>query len=300
MAQAPYLFPAGSRMGVDNLVLHARATHHRVENFAGPPSLKTVVSGQVAWIIQGRKLLVDPASFLVVSAGEKYSMNIAAQKPVETCCLFWAMGFIEQIAQEMISPLDRSFEIPITSPPALPYLAALHTDVERNTVKRVQDMARRCTLTLAPSGFEEEFLVLTAELLHVYQHIRDQVNRVPAARNSTREELFRRLLIGREYFHSHGFGPVSLTDAARAACISPFHFHRGFTHAFGETPHSYLTNLRLARAHGMLQSGASVLEACLAVGFSSPSGFSHLFRARFGTLPSFAKRRLARSSKNAH
>ncbi len=95
MARAPYLFPIGSDFGTDNLVLHARATHHQVENFAGPLSIKTVIAGQVEWTIPGRRLLVDPSSFLVLSAGEKYSMNIAAAKPVETCCIFFSPGFVE-------------------------------------------------------------------------------------------------------------------------------------------------------------------------------------------------------------
>ena len=62
--QVPYLFPEGARLGADNAVLHARAKRHQVENYAGPLSIKTVVSGRVAWIIAGRELVVDQSSFL--------------------------------------------------------------------------------------------------------------------------------------------------------------------------------------------------------------------------------------------
>ncbi|MBV9407005.1 MAG: helix-turn-helix transcriptional regulator [Acidobacteriaceae bacterium] len=129
-------------------------------------------------------------------------------------------------------------------------------------------------------------MVLAISLLEYYEQIRAQAARVPAARSSTRQELFRRLLIGREYIHSHCVDPISLAAVARAACLSPFHFHRGFTRAFQETPHSYLTGLRLAQARNMIARGTSVLDACVAVGFSSPSAFSRLFRKRFGYAPS--------------
>jgi AraC-like DNA-binding protein/predicted enzyme related to lactoylglutathione lyase len=85
--------------------------------------------------------------------------------------------------------------------------------------------------------------------------------------------------------HSHRDEGVSLDVVTRAACLSPFHFHRGFTQAFEQTPHSYLSGLRMERARALLENGTPVLKACVAVGFSSPSAFSPLFRSRIGMLP---------------
>ena len=297
--QAPYLFPAGSRLGADNVVLRARARRHQVENYAGPLSIKTVLAGQVAWIIGGRELVVDRSSFLIVSAGEKYSMNIASTKPVETCCVFFAPGFVERVALDVTSPLEQALDLPERLAPALAYLSALHGDRKRALIDRVQSLAPRCAHALAPSDFEEDFLLLAAGLLQLYEQIRQEAARVPAIKASTREELFRRLLAGREYIHSHSSGPVSLEAVARSACLSPFHFHRGFTHAFQQTPHGYLTGLRLEQARLMIESGSAVLDTCLEVGFSSPSAFSRLFRSRYGEAPSTMRRKFARSGKKA-
>jgi AraC family transcriptional regulator len=283
---------------MDNLVLHARARRHRVESYSGPLSIKTVLTGQVAWIIGGRELVVDRSSFLIVSAGEKYSMNIAETKPVETCCVFFAPGFVERVALDVTSPVQEGLDQPDRVAPSLPYLSALHGDRERALVGRVQSVAARCKGALAPSGFEEHFLVLAQELLQFYEGIREGAARLPAIRKATREELFRRLLAGRDYLHSHSSGPVSLDAVARAACLSPFHFHRGFTQAFQRTPHAYLTGLRLERARRAMESGSSVLEACLDAGFSSPSAFTRLFRSHYGEAPSAMRRKFARLSKN--
>jgi len=283
---------------MDNLVLRARARRHRVTSYAGPLSIKTVARGRVAWIIRHRELVVDSSSFLVVSAGEEYSMNIDAETPVETCCVFFAPGFVERVAFDITSPLDRALDPGESPRPALPYLSALHGDRERNMVGQAQSLARRCSEALAPSGFEEAFLVLAAELLGLYDSIRAQAARVPGIRSSTRDELFRRVLIGREYLHSHASGPVSLESVSRASCLSPFHFHRSFARAFEQTPHDYLTNLRLDRARRLLESGSSAIQACLEAGFSSPSAFSRLFRSRYGTPPSAVRRKFARLGKN--
>jgi transcriptional regulator GlxA family with amidase domain len=119
----------------------------------------------------------------------------------------------------------------------------------------IQSLARRCRSALAPRGFEEDFLLLAEKLLHFYKQIDEQATRLPAMRTSTRWELFRRLLIGREYMHSQSSGPLSLETVARAAAVSQFHFHRGFTQAFQQTPHAYITALRLDRARDMIALG---------------------------------------------
>ena len=297
--QAPYLFPETAHLGTDNVVLHARSKRHSVDGYAGPLSIKTVLAGQVAWIVGGRELIVDRSSFLILSAGEKYSMNIAAMKPVETCCVFFAPDFVERVALDATSPLEQALDAPERVMPALPYLSALHSDREHALAGRVHTLAPRCREALAPSGFEEEFLLLASALLHLYEQIREEAARVPAMRQSTRQELFRRLLVGREYMHSHTSEPVSLDAIARAACLSRFHFHRGFTQAFEQTPHTYLTRLRLTQARRMIESGSPVLNACLEVGFSSPSAFSRLFRSRYGEAPSEVRRKFARLGKKS-
>jgi hypothetical protein len=57
-----YLFPQGARLGRDNLVLHAVGRRHKVTGFPGPLSIKTVLRGQVAWIVAGRQIARVPAA----------------------------------------------------------------------------------------------------------------------------------------------------------------------------------------------------------------------------------------------
>ena len=288
--RAPYLFPEGARFGADNLFLHAKARRHQVSDFAGPLSIKTVLSGAVAWKVGGHDLVVDPNSFLILGAGEKYSMDINEPRVVETACAFFRGGFAEEVAQDATTRVEAALDNPSRPAPCLPYLSRLHTDPERSILDRVQTMALGCSREIQPSGFEEDFLLLSKSLLLRYEQIRLQVSRVPAVRSSTREELFRRLEIGKEYIHGHVEAPVSLDELSRAACLSRYHFHRAFTQVFQKTPHTYLTEVRLARAHSLLRSGAAVTEVCLSVGFSSHSSFSRLFRSNYGLAPSAVRK----------
>ncbi len=290
-SRVPYLFPKGAQLGADNVILHARSRRHHVEGYAGPLSVKTVRNGRVAWIVSGRELVVDRSSFLILGPGERYSMHIDADRPVETCCAFFSQGYVERVALDVTSRVELSLDEPDRAAPALPYLSALHGDRERNLVGEVQTLARRCRWAIAPIGSDEGFLRLAEKLLSLYRQIRQQAMRVPAMRASTKQELFGRLLRGREYMHAQLSGPISLASVARAAGVSQFHFHRGFRLAFQKTPHEYVTALRLERAHDRIAAGARVIEACLEVGFSSPSAFSRLFRSRYGEPPSALQHR---------
>jgi AraC family transcriptional regulator len=117
-----------------------------------------------------------------------------------------------------------------------------------------------------------------------------RLSRIPAAKTSTREELFRRLEIAREYLHGNATRQISLEDIAREACISRYHLHRIFKRVFQQTPHSYLTALRLARARSLLEHGSTVTDVALDVGFHSVSAFSRIFHARYGCPPSSVRK----------
>jgi len=98
-------------------------------------------------------------------------------------------------------------------------------------------------------------------------------------------------------FMRHAYGrPVNLPDISAHANLSPYHFLRVYKQAYGETPHEFLTRLRIERAKTLLARGShNVTEACFEVGFSSLGSFSALFAHRVGLSPS-EYRRHARSS----
>lgn len=120
------------------------------------------------------------------------------------------------------------------------------------------------------------------------------IDRLPAARRTTREELFRRLQRGREYLERNFSGTADLTATARAACLSPFHFLRLFKIAFGRTPHQYLTDLRLQAAQRRLvESSEPVGSIGLSLGFENVNSFGRLFRRHLGVTPMDFRRKVA-------
>lgn len=82
--------------------------------------------------------------------------------------------------------------------------------------------------------------------------------------------------------------PIRLHDLARAARLSPYHFHRVFQALVGETPADFVKRLRLEKALGLmaLAKPPSLTRIALTCGFNSSSDFTRSFRQRFGVPPS--------------
>jgi len=80
--------------------------------------------------------------------------------------------------------------------------------------------------------------------------------------------------------------PLELGHLAEAACYSPYHFHRLYHAAFGETPQEHLARKRLELARRMLVvSDASITTIVFETGYESVGSFSHRFRMATGFAP---------------
>lgn len=79
--------------------------------------------------------------------------------------------------------------------------------------------------------------------------------------------------------------PPALADLARAAGLSPFHFHRMFKAVTGVTPKAYAGARRAERVAAGLRTGDSVTQALYAAGYNAPSRFYASAPGRLGMSP---------------
>ena len=109
-------------------------------------------------------------------------------------------------------------------------------------------------------------------------------------------QTYKNLAHARDFMRHAYRRPLNLPEVSARAHLSPYHFLRVYREAYGETPHEFLTRLRIERAKALLAGGShNVTEACFEVGFSSLGSFSALFSSRVGLSPS-EFRRHARTS----
>ncbi len=281
------LNPSGRILGSQNAILTGTAARHHVPDFEGCLSIKSVISGSVVWETPGRRYEVHENTYLLLNDHQRYTMTIDSARKATTFCIFFERGFVEDVFRAETSPTSTLLDQPdpVADEP-LGFVERIEPQVAiQGELQRLKK--RLANRQLSSEESTADLYRLAERLLAERRKTSVAISRLPAVRSATREELFRRVLRGRDFLLSSLSDSVSLNEAARAACLSPFHFHRAFQSAFGISPHRYAIRHRLDRARHLLRAtDRSVTEICLEAGFESLGSFSSLFRRTYGFPPS--------------
>lgn len=110
---------------------------------------------------------------------------------------------------------------------------------------------------------------------------------ISAQKASTRQELFHRVGIARDFIHAHHSKTVTLDDLSRNAGLSKFHLIRVFKEVTGLSPVDYIRQIKGQRARRLLLETQKDLSLiALDLGFSELSAFTRFFKRQSGLSPS--------------
>lgn len=284
--------PEADVFGPDHVILRGRGRQYRVENFAGPMSIKCVRRGEAEWTTSEGRYVVDGSRYLTLNDSQSYTISIDQVEEAETFCVFFQSGFFEDVARGMLHSSAQLLDEPERMD-AFHVYEALQSSAD--TVGReIEAMYVEVISRKLDSARGEARLVRIAEaLVDTNSAVRRLAGRIDAAKASTRAEILRRLLRARSFIDSELASRIGLREIAREAAMSPYHLHRAFRAVFGVTVHAYQIELRLERAAKLLRKGelpSGVVGTM--VGFESAPSFSALFRRRFGISPGKYRRSL--------
>jgi AraC family transcriptional regulator len=89
------------------------------------------------------------------------------------------------------------------------------------------------------------------------------------------------------FVEDHAFDPLTLSDLAAVAGLSPYHFGRQFSYRYGLTPMAFVRARRLGLAARLLASPhpPALIDLAFDTGFESQEGFTRAFKRAFGVSP---------------
>ena len=271
--------PPAAALGSACAIVHGRARRYDMRGVRAPLSLKMVVRGSAEWTTDAGRFELGPGMLLVVNDGEEYAIAVDALQPVETFCVFFANGFVEDAWRSALTGSEQLLDR--DARPAIAFHERLHFDGPL-----LQQMQAAYARRESDAWLDASMFTIAHAMVRTACDVDRRAASLPALRASTRAELAKRIGVAIEWMHAHFAEPLTVEAIAREACLSPFHFHRLFTAFTGETPHQYLRRLRLERARVLLRSGTqSVTDVALHAGFSSPTSFSSAFTRVFGASP---------------
>lgn len=131
----------------------------------------------------------------------------------------------------------------------------------------------------AAPGAESRF----ADALRAAVQARHDLLSAGASRTSMAPYRLKRV---QEYVDTHLHSELRLKDLAAAAGVSPYHFCRQFKIATGVSPLRYVLERRVERAkRELLDTHEPIITVAVALGFSSQSRFTAVFRKFTGLTP---------------
>ncbi|MEM7126983.1 MAG: AraC family transcriptional regulator [Chloroflexota bacterium] len=277
---------ASDMVNSDSFVIHEKSRYHYWRG-AGLLSIKTFWHGQAYYDIGQGAFLVDDASYLVLNAGQEYAITIDATNAVTSFCIFFSQDLVNDVSHSMTCSLGSLLDDPCGNSPVPSEFYTRTYPHESWLAPMLNEIRKVYPHRRHESGWlNEQYHQIMIRMLFAHQQTIREVASLPASRQATREELYRRLHLARDYVAASYAQAVKLNDIAEVACMSPNHLMRTFKQLFRQTPYQYLISERLRHAQVMLSTtDQSVTEICLAVGFTSLGSFSWLFRQRCGMSP---------------
>lgn len=247
---------------------------------------KWVLNGRQECAVGNRTLSAHPDSFLILNQGSRYIERIDSIAPVNTFTITFSQPFITDFNNSYQCPIDdllsKNNEVakPIFLEAIYPFIGDM-----RYTIMHLKEQIDQ--------GVSDELLFneyLNHCLLNYYKIYKKEVlaraDKLSFAKSKTRIEVLKRLSIAKDYIISNYNRTFSLEDVASAACLSVNHLLRTFKEAYGDSPHQYLTNIRLSRAKYLMRtSNFHINEIVSLVGFECPSSFIRLFKSKFKITP---------------
>lgn len=283
---------SGDQVGLGQAthILHERGFRHRWKG-VGPLSIKCFFHGRAFYDVGVGRYAVDDSSYLILNEGQTYEVDVDSENEIESFCIFFEHGLAESVKRSLSTKTSELLDEPDQQIRATNFFEKTYPHDEILSPALLHLRAQTSRTKHETACLAEQLHEVMERLLLVHTHVCRQVESIPALRAASREELYRRLHRARDYAAACFDEPITLNDMARVACLSTNHFLRTFKQAFHQTPHQYLTRIRLERAQGLLaNTDQPVTDVCLSVGFESLGSFSWLFRQRVGLAPEAYRR----------
>ena len=286
--------PSGRELAQCSAVLNGRIgkRDYIVNDYRTTLSIKSVSRGYAIYRTRAGRFRVDADNLLVLNHGQEYSLEIPAGTQTETLCPFFQPGLIEHVAGSRQKTSQQQLDDIDAAAGSIEFCERLY--LKEGGLAACLSAIASGLKSPARSGpwLEDRFFRLAEELVRLHDTVRNEISDFPGCRPSTREELYRRLHRARDWIDSSYADAVTVSQAARVACMSPYHFQRMFRLAFRQTPMQFLQERRLRAARRLLSgTDRDITSICLDVGFESLGSFSWLFRRRFGASPRDFRRR---------
>jgi AraC family transcriptional regulator len=266
MALANRILASGAGWRVRDVVCDSGPQDRPFEERHGSACIALVTEGTFQYRSTGGSAVMAAGALLL--GNERDAFECSHDHSVGDRCLsfLFAPEFLETVVAAVPGAKKLAFTLPRLPPlPALlPILAAAEAARDGSEPAELEELALRLAGAVSTALVD---------------------SRAQAPAPSRRDE--RRVTAALRRIESDAHLPLSLSDLAATAAMSPYHFLRTFRAVVGMTPHQFILRTRMHRAAVALRRSEDGIAAiAFAAGFNDLSTFNRRFRQVVGLSPS--------------
>jgi AraC-like DNA-binding protein len=269
----------------DTVVINAgTAEKYSYPEHATPYLLISNFVNRGNYILNRRQVEISASHFYFLNPNDTLGIRFSTTAPLQTCMILFEEKFIGSCLHSLYTEAEQLLDSPDSQSPSSHRFANVPFDLT-HTIKRQMSLLVRNRPD--QDVVQGALFELIAESTRLNAGAVKNIDKITAVKKSTREELYRRLFLSREWINDNLTNKITIDQMAGTACLNKFHFLSNFRQLFNTTPHQYLMERRLQKAFDLLKHQRhSVTEVCYLLGFESIGSFSNQFRKRFGISPS--------------
>ncbi|MFC5270760.1 helix-turn-helix domain-containing protein [Adhaeribacter terreus] len=248
--------------------------------------LKFVPEGKETYWMNGKKHEVTGEKYLLVNDSLPEVIGVVKGQTTHGMCVNIAPEMLNDLLLQVLCPnaLDEINQVNryLLSPELLVREAKASENLQ-HFLKQLHYFTSTHQIEAPPI---EMLFEVASMLIRENLDMISSYYKLEATKLSTRQELFQRLLRGKEILDDSIFAEINIGQVAEECCLSEFRFYRLFKQCFGQSPYNYLFRRRIEKGLELKKQNLSWSEIAFQLNFTDLAAFSNGFKKITGVSPS--------------
>jgi AraC family transcriptional regulator len=238
-----------------------------------PISVKIVTNGTEAYKVNNKRYRITSNKYLIVNRQDEFEVEIKSTDITKGICIYPPEKLINEVYNYRIHSKEKLLDTGRENNDQIRFTQKTHALNANKTGALLSRYIRYFSSdskTVLGLDFNSFYQSLAEHLVDDQLIVEKQLMNFNSSKKQTKEELYRRISLTKDYIHDNFKERIIIEDLAAIACLSKYHFLRSFKDFYKCTPYQYVLKLKLNEARKLRAGGYSYPQICGLIGFSDP------------------------------
>jgi AraC family transcriptional regulator len=248
--------------------------------------LRVIIRGSAIYKSDNKSFQVFENQFLLTNANQEGFGIVDSSREVIQFCVHLTHDIISNVYSNLTSEIGSRLDINKVNEPHL-FENIFSLNSQTSVAKYLKPFIDTINNGEHVHFNEESILKLAEKIICQEFGIRNASTGLNKVKQSTRDEIMKRLLLGKEYMDAHFIDDPRIADVAKNAQMQEHFFFRTFKQAFHITPYQYILDRKIEFATELIKrKELNIGQIAESTGFQDIYTFSKAYKRKVGISPS--------------